>query len=528
MATINKVEFVAQQLRAIAADADWNAQGVDRATELARILVRTGITDLWALKFMPAEHVYFRPEYIQQSDAQDIIVPAHDELVKGYAFEYYGQRIGYLGTPDRVQNEPLLEYSDVGYMIAWSAEGHGQVAYVVAPNKAKTALEIKPVWRTSSEAAEARMVIIAAISFFAFYALPLAGVSVGNAIGTAVLPASVSAAYPALTTAIGNVALSAALNGGDIKAAVTNVVASTVSGFAGFEAGSFVTNITNSELIGALANAATRTALVGGDIKQAVAFAFLKEGANMLGTEDTAGFDFFAGFDGGDSFTQDPFSGNSRELDFTTGDFDFENYTLPVIEIDGSFGFENSGVVLPGVDDVFAFNPFLDPEAGAAADAAITPSTRPPVAPTKPPPNTSPVYTPTSVIQTITNAAMSALSLVKAYKSLDQPAVQTTARVVRPNGSVSVIADNGLVQTRTAAGNVTATRPPVGVPQATLTGNYIVNNGDNTYSVVSPDGQTVRYSYSSDAPSGGFLEGVSPMMLAAGAGVLFLLMKRRG
>ena len=49
MATINKVEFVAQQLRKIAPDADWNVFEVDRATELARILVRADITDLWAL-----------------------------------------------------------------------------------------------------------------------------------------------------------------------------------------------------------------------------------------------------------------------------------------------------------------------------------------------------------------------------------------------------------------------------------------------------------------------------------------------
>lgn len=528
MAVINKVEFVAQQLRLIAPDAEWTIFDIDRATELARILVRAGITDLWALKFIPVSETYLRPEYIAGTEAGDILMPAVEETVKGYAFEYYGRRVGYLGTPDRVQNDLMFQYSDVGYMIAWSAEGHGQVAYVVSPNKAKTGLEIKPIWRTSSEAADARMVIIAAISFFCFYAMPLAGVSVGNAIGTAVLPASVSAAYPAVATAIGNVAISAALNGGDIKAAVTNVATSIAAQMVGFNAGSFVEGIAGNEFLGALTEVATRTALVGGDIKKAVAIFAAERGLNMIGSSDSSGFDFFAGFDGGDSFTQDPFSGNARDLDFTTGQFDFDNYTFPVLEFDGGFGFETGPVTLPGADDVFTFNPFLGPDAGAAADAAVAPDVRPPVTPPVAAQPNSAAFNPATIVQTITSSAMAALNLVKAYRSLDTPAIQQTARVVRPNGAVSVVSDNGLIQTRTPAGQITAQRPPVGVPQATLNGNYIVNNGDGTYSVVDPAGQTVRYSYGANAPGGGLLEGVSPLMLAAGAGALFLIMKRKG
>ena len=68
----------------------------------------------------------------------------------------------------------------------------------------------------------------------------------------------------------------------------------------------------------------------------------------------------------------------------------------------------------------------------------------------------------------------------------------------------------------------------VGIPQATLDGNYIVNNGDGTYTVVSPDGRTAHYSYSSEMTTR-FL-GLTDNQLMLGAGALFavaLLARKR-
>ena len=178
------------------------------------------------------------------------------------------------------------------------------------------------------------------------------------------------------------------------------------------------------------------------------------------------------------------------------------------------------------VPDPFAVNPFLNPDAGIAGNAATSPGTTAPPGPTVPAPPNSPAYSPGAVFQQITQAALQALGVVKAFRQLDAPTVQPVARTVRPNGTVSVIGDNGLIQSRTTQGTVTASRPPVGVPQATLSGNYIVNNGDGSYNVISPSGQSVRYSYSNDTPANGL--GISTPVLIGGGLLLLLLLKKRG
>lgn len=523
-----KTDFISAQLKAIAPDADWQMSGVDRATELARILERHGITDLWALQLIPAQGLYHVPawtEYITQDST--INHPAKDEVRDGYAFLYYGVQFGYLGTPERADNFPLFEKRDIGYMLAWSSAGHGNVSYCVRPNAKKQSLEIVPVWGSSSDAADIRTAAIVIISFFAFTALPMAGVSVGNAIGSAVLPASFSAAYPGLTTAIGNIALSTALNGGDVEKAVKNATLSAASGTAGEFVGSAAQLATDSQLIGTLADVATRTAIVGGDIKTAVAFEAAKYGVGLM---DNPAVDWFApsGSAFGDSF------GWSNEVDFGTS-LDFgdglnfsDPFANPFIDFNlpdtggNVFDFDTDTLTSGPAFDEYQFNPFLDAASQTAVNAAVTPSIVPPPAPSNPPPPNSPVYSPTNIVQGITTAALAAINVIKAYRSLDAPTIQPTARVVRPDGSVSAIGSNGLIQTRGPNGQITASRPPVGIPQATVDGNYIVNNGDGSYSVVSPTGQTARYSYSPTS-AGGFE--LSPTMIAAGAALLVVLLK---
>lgn len=535
-APLTRIEFIKQQLRGLAPSADWNLQGVDRLQELAEIFERNGITDLWQLKLVPVTYQVEKPGQWVGTEAGDEWHPATVETVQGYAFDYYGKRFGFLGGPDEVVNEPIFDQSMNGHAIAWSARGHGNVSYMVQPNKAKTALEIVPVWNSSSDAGFIRSSLLTAIAFFASVLLPVIGTAAGAAVGSAVVPASFAAAYPGVTAALGNIAISTALNGGNVEQAVKGAALGYVGGVAGMHAGGLALSATDSQLIGSLANVAARTAIQGGDIKQAVGLSLINAGASSMFNFDFEPVsDIFTPLpiDTTNAFTGGGFDTGNFQLDFTDGNFNFDNpAVLPVIGFqlptDGGGNWYDTDLLLgTGSDpryDVFQWNPFVGDAAPAAVMAANSGNSVAPPAPSTPPPPNSNAYSPQQIVQGITQAALQALSVIKAYRQLDAPMVQTTARVAQPNGSVSVIGDNGLVQTRTANGQVIASRPPVGVPQATLNGNYIVNNGDGTYSVVSPDGKTARYSYSKDAPQSG---GISPVLLGGGLLLAVLLLKGR-
>lgn len=524
---IDRVSFVADQLRALAPDADWQMAGIDRSVELARILVRTGVTDLWALQLIPVSETINHPPYSYETEGGYQLVDARTEVIDSYAFNYYGVRIGFLGTPDRPENQSMFQVGDLGVSIAWSAEGHGNVTYCIRPNAARTALRIVPVWGSSSDAGFVRSAVIMAISVFAMMVLPMAGINVANAIGTAVLPSTVAASYPALATAIGNVALSAAVNGGDIEKAVKGVALSSVAGFGGTQVGQFASAATNSELFGQFVNVATRTAIAGGDIKRAVGIELLSQGVTRMSADDSFIFQSIepefdandiSGVGFGDFWTNEPvavpYDFGSAFGEFSFGDFVSDIPALPDLQL------PPADLSINPVD----WNPFPTVTTGGVVSAP--PANQLPANPN------SQSYTPSQIIQGVTSAAMSALNLVRAYRQLDSPAVQTTARVVRPNGAVSVIGNNGLIQTRNPDGSVSSALPPVGVPQATTSGNYVVNNGDGTYTVVSPAGQsqTVRYSstVSATAASGSqnLIPGVSNTILLFGAVGAFLLARK--
>jgi hypothetical protein len=517
---LSRVDFIAQQLKGLAPDADWNMSGVDRLRELAEIFNAHGITDLWQLKLIPVEFLDDIPAWTQETESDTIYHPARTEVAKGFAFQYYGRIFGYLGGPDEFVNERMLRQQEYGYMIAWSARGHGNVSYVVRPNKQKTALEIAPYWQSSSDAGFIRSSLMTAIAFFASVLLPVVGTAAGAAVGSAVVPASFAAAYPGITAALGNIAISTALNGGNVANAVKGAALSYVGGVAGAQVGGVAMSVTDSQIIANLADVAARTAIQGGDIKQAVGLSLINQGASSMFNFDTS--PVFDVMPQEIDWTGDGFAFGESPLDFNSFDvLPAVDFTLPDLP-QTVYNFDPLGPDAGGWD-VFQWNPFVGEYAPSAIVAGNTPNALPPVAPTTPPPPNSAAYDPSSIVKGISTAALSALQVIKAYRQLDAPSIQQTARVVRPNGSVSVIGDNGLIQTRTSTGQVTATRPPVGVPQATANGNYVVNNGDGSYSIVSPTGQTARYAYSNDAP--GNSGSISPWILGGGALLFMLAMK---
>lgn len=510
MTAITKVDFIADQLKGMSPGVDWNLSGIDRAKELAQIFERNGVTDLWRMRLMKGTAIKHIPASTHYTESNEEYIPARDETIEGYYFDYEGKRIGYLGTPTEPVNDPLLQNVNGMQLIAWSAEGHGHVNYVVRPNAAKTALEIAPIWGSSSDASNVRLWATVIASFFVMTALPLAGFNVGNAIGSAVLPASVSAAYPGLATAIGNVAISTALNGGNVENAVKGVVGSQIAG----GLGSGVSSITGSETVGSLASAAARAAISGGDVKSAVGMQLLQLGSNM----DDITFDFFGGSDTsgsvfGDTFNYtQPYYGSLDQVDLinqNSNPWYFDQY------IDFNGGSNEFGSFDISEWTAFPTNDFgvstFTPETGASNAA--------PPAQTKVPASSS-AWDATKIVQNISSAALATISLIKAYRALDTPAVNTTARKVNSDGSVSIITSNGTVQTKKPDGTINVTKPPVGVPQTTLNGEIVINNGDGTYTVVSQSGASATYRYDSGATSS---EGNSSMLMV-GAGLLALLL----
>ena len=109
---LTRVEFIKQQLAALSPGADWNLQGIDRLQELAEVFERNGITDLWQLKLIPVEDVHVIPAGTEYTESDTVFHPEHEQIVKGYAFDYYLHKIGFLSGPDELVNEPLFDQTD--------------------------------------------------------------------------------------------------------------------------------------------------------------------------------------------------------------------------------------------------------------------------------------------------------------------------------------------------------------------------------------------------------------------------------
>lgn len=326
----------------------------------------------------------------------------------------------------------------------------------------------------------------------------------GAAIGSAILPAGLIAAAPALVPIIGNVALSTAFNGGDIEAAVIGALTGNLGSFAG----GFVAGATESVLVGKLAGAATSAALRGGDIKGAVAGALLTAG----GSEAMAKLRTL-----GDSWGSEP-----AAADFGTS-WESIDWTQPAPA-------DAAGMV----DRFTLAEDYFDPVYDApATEQASSPYTFDPFGMDR----TVPVVAPSQpagggdIFVTLTNAALAAIRVNQAYQASKQPAPRTstvsgsTVRTPNANGTVTV--------SNTATGARTIARPEVGVPYTLADGRTIVNNGNGTYSLIGRDGstQTVPYTASSSSTAGGVVDvlaSVPPWVYGLGAaGVLFALRSRR-
>ena len=521
MAGYSNLDFLADQLRSAAPEFEWDAAGVDRARELASILMRHGVKDLGRLAI-----IAFDVERRDYSYSEPIVS-------REYAFTYDGgPTFGFMGTQDRHDVTPYFQESGIGPLIAWSAAGHGHVNYTLRPTV--NGIALVPLWGSSSDADTIRR-HLKGVGTVALMVASAGGLAAGATIGAAIVGPTTAAAYPAATSALGNTLLATAFNGGDLKSALKSVLLSYIGGAAGGFTDAAVARYTSVDALGAVAGSATSAYIRGADLKEAILTTALREAPGAVANiqEDTMSnafsSDIFAA--PGDTYGIDfePIALDGAGWTFGTPDLSFD-WSAPVLIPDPVIGTGDIGVDPIYSDtwaDFIAAPPAIDlyPGSTMAPTPAISPEPMTATAPVTP---DSPMFDTSKVISTVTGAALSALQIVKAYRALDQPTINTTARTTTASGAVVAASSDGTIRTRRPDGSIATSRPPVGQPQMTVDGFVIVNNGDGTYTRISPTGasQTLRYT-----DAGGFsIESLfsSPTALALLAGGAFLLFRRKG
>jgi hypothetical protein len=509
------VDFVADQLRAMHPGGAWKIENIDRAVELASMFVRRGITDMAKLSIVPSTFVSYELDPTYQGPAEDQVQRAVEN--PSYAFSFENRKIGFLGEQDRASNLDTFKFTGRGWLVAWSAAGHGNVAYYLAQNA--NGFFIDPEWNSSSDAAKIRTGVIFIGSVVVFAALPAAGISVAGSVGSAIVGPTVAAAYPGLTAALGNLVISTAVNGGDVEAAAKTAFLSYAGGSAGGFVGAEVAAASNVELLGKVAGAVTHAFIVGGDLEKAAAFTLARNAgdvATLFESESENAMDYFTVND------SDPGFG------YTAESFNFAP-DISTIDVSQSFGGDAYGPALSPyaslTGEVFYTNDAA-PSFGFDQPSFALPVTVPVEPPLPAPPESSfSLQNAREVVNSISQMALTALGVTKAFQAANNPTIVQQARTVTQSGAVVSALDTGIVRTQTIDGRVVNQRPPVGVAQSTVNGNVIVNNGDGTYTLIAPDGVRRVIQYGADSGSG--LSDLPWPLIIGGVGALFALLKLR-
>ncbi len=317
-------------------------------------------------------------------------------------------------------------------------------------------------------------------------ALAIAGGPIVQAIGNALVPASLAVQFPALPGAVGSVALQTATNGGDLGAALQNAVLSAT----GAQAGSFAANASGFKAVGDVTQAVTTAALRGGDIKDAATMSLLQTGVRNMGDLWDNVTEWFGG------------TPTANVADASASYFD-PVYDPPSPAGSNGMTWEDaSGVVFTGDATPVSITPTM-PDSGDGFDFS-------------------------KALANLTNAAMAAIKVNAAYKATQaQPRAALTSgnTVQTPNANGTVTVRN------TQTGAVIGTqRPAAGVPMVLADGRTIINNGDGTYTLIARDGSSQRIPYTSGgalAFPGASASSMTPLLIGAGILGAVLLMSRR-
>lgn len=528
--------FVADTLRTASPAADWNAAGVDRADELAGMLIRSGINDLTHLGLQVVAAVSTEPHYETVEDERAGHGVMREEWteaprdIQALVFVYESRQIGYLGTPNKkAANQWTQPNVFDGLEFAWSAAGHGHVSYLIEIRGKEFALV--PKWASSSEAGVWRNAVKTAVTFYGMIGLAIAGSAIASQIGTAILGPSLSASYPGLATAVGQTAMNTALNGGDVEQAAKDAAINSLGAQYGEAVGMTVANATDLVILGKLASAVTSAAIRGGDIERAAALTLARNVGDTLQIFETPAkgddmkfgdFSDFANFDAGttgDPYVYDmaPMPAPMPAFDYSGGYFGDSQPAIAPLTFESNFDIANSGAYfgndafLPGVTALPAF----DYSGGnfGKAEAPLPPE----------PVETWSWANARNVINQASQTVLTAVTAVAALNKVANPKINPNAQNVAADGTVTRALDTGIVQTRLPDGRVVNARPPKDVAQSTVSGNVIVNNGDGTYTLISPDGRQRIIQYGAD--TGSALADLPWSYIGGGLAALLLLPK---
>lgn len=509
----------------------------DRAAVLADQLWALGVRDLSRLTIGSVTR-YTGADSRAQAGALVDWSQYRGAPIKTYTYlAYEGELVGYLSTDGgaSVESDPY-DSSGAGVLDLWDAAGSGHIKWI--PVALPSGIVIfNPVWASSSDVP---VEVIAVLSITAAFAgLPAI-------IGEAVLGSASAAAYPAASQALGSVALQTALTGGDIEAAARSAAAS----LAGAQFGDVVGSGLDSAAIGKVIAAATTAALRGGDIEKAVIRSLVYIGARAMdddygtGDWDPSLMEYLdledLGIDPGTVDTSDILADNSdtwiaEDIDPTTIYPDeFGNLFLAsgefaelapevfvdsiYVDAEGNIRAPDNNILVPSDDALNMTADQLSAEIGrmmaAGADKVETSQPAPPSRPAAIPPAASQIKWPsisdaTKLLDAIGKLSAQLKSTVNAVK---------TGTYRPPAGGTSTVG--------------TPRNTPVGVPVKLPDGRVVVNNGNGTQTITSPDGSsvTVPSGYSGASGGAGLLPGVSNQALLIGGAVLIgavLLARRR-
>jgi len=539
--------FIADSLRGASPAADWNAGGVDRAFELADKLIAQGITDITKLGLKVVETEAFQSGLEWGQIVGDVIetpiaqtqheinksMPQRiyrSGIIRALVFDYAGKEIGYFGFKPHATLEAKRNTFH-GVEFAWSAEGHGHVKYVV--HLGPDGFLLQPRWASSSDWGEFRDVLKTTAWFFGSVYMMIGGSAIASQIGSAILGESVALAYPLLTKYVGNVALSTALNGGNVEKATQTALLMTGGAEIAADVSGYVKDATDLKIAGQVAGAVTNAAIRGGDIERAATLTLLANAGDTIdvfvpeseSVKMPSDFDF--GFDGGS--TGDPYmpsvddyvsaaqpdampefsyrggnfgAGSIPQVDTTMQNFSFD---LPQGAYFGNDAFASGITSMPAFD--YSGGNF------GKAEAPLPPE----------PVETWSWANARNVINQASQTVLTAVTAVAALNKVANPKINPNAQNVAADGTVTRALDTGIVQTRLPDGRVVNARPPKDVAQSTVSGNVIVNNGDGTYTLISPDGRQRIIQYGAD--TGSALADLPWSYIGGGLAALLLLPK---
>ena len=141
---------------------------------------------------------------------------------------------------------------------------------------------------------------------------------------------------------------------------------------------------------------------------------------------------------------------------------------------------------------------------------------------------TGPDWSPAQIVRDVTQAALDALKVVAAWRAINNPPPNRVTQARVGQDVIRANADGTITRTG-PDGRVTRTRPPVGQPQVASDGSLIVNNGDGTYTSISPQGASVvnRYPLEVSQTFGGMGNLALPLLIGGGALALLAATRRR-